>query len=373
MPYLLSTPGVGNARISEQVRAAGLDGMLLTSAENIYYTSGLPILPGCGNPILFALRNQLPAFVYLDAAGQVTLLTWIGATLGLAFPVDKVRSFFNQESALAELRDLLDATLKPGARIGVESSCPFVVLRVLQEFLPAEALVISDETLLALRLSKTARELELIRQATQIVEATTADLLSHLRPGLSRLRLINLAKRLMLEHGASGIGHTTIAFGTSNPEIAYDEILDANQLVTLDLGATVEGYASDNRRLFYSGKIPANLHTLHQTMCALVERVGQALKPGTAFADLYNLACELYAEHELPPFFLSIGHSLGLQTEEVWISPDSPYSVEAGMVLNIELYSAYQDGSNIGDEETFLVTKDGATRLTTSESTLQSV
>lgn len=357
----------------EQVRAAGLDGILLSSAENVYYASGLPILPGSGNPILFALKNQLPAFVYLAATSQVTLLCWIGATMGFDFPVDEVRNFFNQESALDELADFLRAILKPGAHIGLESSCPLFVVRKIQEFLPSEAVTIIDEHLLALRLSKTTSEIAHIRRATEIVEATAADLRAYIKPGLSRLHLISLAKRLMLEHGATGIGHTTIAFGTSNPEIAYDEILLENQLVTLDLGASVEGYLSDNRRLFYTGAIPADLHALHKTMCKIIEQVGLALKPGVAFADLYTLAGELYSAQDLPPFFLSVGHSIGLQTEEVWIAPNSTYTVQPGMVLNIELYTAYQDGSHIGDEETFLVTDAGTIRLTSSDPAIQSV
>ena len=74
-----------------------------------------------------------------------------------------------------------------------------------------------------------------------------------------------------------------------------------------------------------------------------------------------------------PPFFISAGHSIGLQTEEAWISPDSPYAVQAGMVLNIELYTPYRDGSNIGDEETFLVTESGVVKLTESDPAIQSI
>ena len=373
VPHQITLPGVAKQNMVELVRASNLDGILLTSPENVYYASGLPVLPGSGNPILFALRNQLPAFVYLDAAGPVTLFCWIGATMGFSFPVDEVRSFFNQESALAELSDFLRDTLKPASRVGIENCCPLSVARQLQELLPAEALTFIDEQFLSLRLRKTPRELALIRRATGIAEATTADLRAHLKPGLARLELIQLAKRLLLEHGATGIGHTTIAFGTSNPEIARDEILQENQLVTLDLGASVESYVSDNRRLFYTGEIPASLLALHQSMCEIVEQVGQALRPGVAFADLYALAADLYNAHGLPPLFLSIGHSIGLQTEEVWITPDSSLTVQPDMVLNIELYTAWEDGSSIGDEETLVITGEGASRLTQSDSALQSV
>lgn len=373
MSYHVGTPGVGREKIVEQIKARGLDGLLLTSPENVYYTTGLPVLPGSGNPILFALKNQLPFFVYISANGKMTLLCWIGATMGFTFDVDEVLSFFNRESALDELHDFLKATLKPGAKIGVESSCPFYVLSKLYNFVAPSALAIADDILLDLRLVKTEGEIALMRKSAAIVEATVADLRGQIRTGMSRLSLIGSAKSLMLAHGASGIGHTTIAFGTSNPEIAFDETLAVGQLVTLDLGAVVDGYTSDNRRLLYTGPVPADLLKLHNTMCAIVDQVGQALRPGTAFSELYNLAAELYTNHELPPFFINAGHSIGLQTEEAWISPDSPYSVQAGMVLNIELYAPYHDGSNIGDEETFLVTEAGAVKLTQTNPAIQSI
>ena len=378
MPHHVRTLGVGKATIVEQIRARGLDGILLTSPENVYYTSGLPTLSGSGNPILFALKNQLPSFVYIGANGQLTLFCWMGATMGFTFDTDDVRSFFNWDSALAELHDFLQATLpnlQPTANtnIGIESSCPYAVLTQLHEFVPPASITIVDDLLLHVRFSKTEEELALMRQAVAIVEATVAELRGQITIGASRLWLINTAKHLMLKHGASGIGHTTIAFGTSNPEIAFDEILEAGKLVTLDLGAVVDGYTSDNRRLCYTGVIPDDLRALHSTMCGIVNQVGQLLRPGVAFADVYNLAAEIFTAHDLPPFFISAGHSIGLQTEEAWISPDSPYTVQAGMVINIELYSPYHDGSNIGDEETFLVTESGVVKLTESEPAIQSI
>ena len=373
MSYSVHTLGVGAAAIAEQIQARGLGGLLLSSPENVYYTSGLPVLAGSGNPILFALKNQLPFFVYIAADGKRTLLCWIGATLGFTFNVDDVRTFFNWDSALDELRDFLQETLSPDAKIGIESFCPFYVLNILREFVPLAALVPADDILLQARLIKTENELALMRKATVIVEETVAELREQVKIGTSRLWLINTAKQLMLKHGATGIGHTTIAFGTSNPEIAFDETLEADKLVTLDIGAVVDGYTSDNRRLLYTGAIPDDLQTLHATMCGIVEQVGQALRPGVVFADLYALATDIYAEHSLPPYFVNIGHSIGLQTEEAWISFDTLHTVQAGMVLNIELYTAYKDGTNIGNEETFLVTETGAIKLTNSNPAIQSV
>ena len=374
MSYHVQAPGVPKASIVEQIRARALQGMLLCSPEHVYYTSGLPAVQGSGNPILFALNNQLPSFVYIGADGKLTLLCWIGATLGFTFDADEVRTFFSYESAIDELRDFLQATLHPGDRIAIEQNCPFSLYSVLHSSIdPSHIVAEADDILLPLRLVKTEREIALIRHATSIVEASVADLRGQIQAGMSRLVLINAAKCRMLEHGATGIGHTTIAFGTSNPEIAFDETLEVHKVVTLDLGAVVDGYASDNRRLLYTGPIPDDLRALHSTMCDIVEQVGNALQPGAAFSDIYTQATQLYEARNLPPYFISAGHSIGLRTEEAEISPDSALTVQAGMVLNIELYTPYSDGSYIGDEETFLVTEDGSTRLTQSDPALQSI
>ena len=380
MAYHVPCVGADKEAIAARIRARGLHSILLCAPENVYYTSGLPTVQGSGNPILFALKNQLPPCVSIGADGKTTLFCWVGATLGFTFDVDDVRSFFNYSSALDELQDFL-ATLPAGARVGVESTCPLYMTAKLagqeqsgrDKSAPTAKMAIIDDLLLEARLVKNEAEIALMRQAAAIVEETVSDIRAVVRPGISRLWLIREAKRLMLARGADGIGHTTIAFGASNPEIAFDEMLAADQLVTLDLGAVVAGYVSDNRRLLYTGSVPESLRALHTTMCDIVGQVGQALRPGVPFADLYALAADLYAAHNLPPFFINAGHSIGLQTEEAWISFDSPHSVRPGMILNIELYSAYEDGSNIGDEETFLVTDADVVRLTLTDSSIQGV
>ena len=59
-----------------------------------------------------------------------------------------------------------------------------------------------------------------------------------------------------------------------------------------------------------------------------------------------------------------MGHTIGLNTEEDWIYKDSPIVFEPGMVLNLEMYSLYETGELIGDEETYIIDEDGAQQIT---------
>jgi Xaa-Pro aminopeptidase len=333
-----------------------LDGLFLSSPENVFYVTGYPCLPSSGNPIIHALRNQNPYFVFAGSDGLLTLLCWGPAAMGFDYGADDVRMSFSLPMTSDDLGALMDEKLKPGCTIGVESSFPYYATRLLEEHARPAVIQVIDDLLNQLRLVKTPAEIELIRKSTQIIDQTLLELAQDLRLGMGRLELIREAKARMIQNGADGIDHVTIAFGSANPEIALDEPLEENQIVTLDLGAIYQGYVSDNRRLVYTGTVPLALNQLHGKLCWVVAEMGKALLPGKTFAELNAYANELYAREGLDPMFMHVGHSLGLQVEEHWILADDPTLVQPGMILNIELYSPSDEGVMVGDEETFLVT-----------------
>ena len=357
--------GLDRARLFALMKARNLEGILLSSPENVFYTTGYPCLPGSGNPIVYALRNQLPYFSFVGKDERITLLSWGGASMGIDYGADDIRFFFTTQMAVDELVALFQEKLSPGGTVGVESTCPYYAIRLLQEQAHPAEVPIVDDLLHQLRLVKSRAEIERIARSTAIVDQTVVELAHALRLGMSRLELIQEAKYRLLKNGAHGIDHVTMAFGPANPEIALGETLEENQIVTLDLGAVYEGYVSDNRRLVYTGQVPEGLKQLHRKLCWVVAEMGRALRPGKTFAELHAYAFELYARVEVEPIFLHVGHSIGLQVDEQWILGDDPTRIEKGMVLNIELYSPSDEGVMVGDEETFVVTGGEPEKLST--------
>ncbi len=357
--------GLDRTRLLALMNERKLDGIFLSSPENVFYTTGYPCLPGSGNPIIHALRNMDPYFAFASSDGKIILLCWGPAALGIEFGADDVRMSFTPQMALDDLGALIDEKLKPGCMVGVESTFPYYATRLLEEHVKPVNIQIIDDLLYQLRMIKSQAEIELIRQSTHIIDQTVMELAQNLRLGMGRLDLIREAKRRMLQNGADGIDHVTVAFGAANPEIALDEPLESDQIVTLDLGAVYKGYVSDNRRLVYTGVAPGALKELHKKLCWVVSEMGKLLLPGKTFAELHAYAFELYGKAGIDPMFLHVGHSLGLQVEEHWIMSDDPTPVQPGMLLNIELYSPSEEGVMIGDEETFLVTDAGPEQLTT--------
>jgi Xaa-Pro aminopeptidase len=285
--------------------------------------------------------------------------------MGIEYGTEDIRSFFTYDSAISELTSFAEEKLKAGCKLGVDSTFPYFFLHILQEHAKPQSIVAADDIIQGLQLVKSAAEIDRIRKSTAIIDKTVMELAGVLRLGMSRLELIQEAKARLHRNGANGIDHITVAFGPANPEIALDELLEANQIVTLDLGAVYEGYISDNRRLVYTGKVPETLKKLHKKLCWVVAEMGKALRPGTTFGELHAHAYELYANVEVEPMFLHVGHSIGLHVDEHWLMADDPTVVQNGMVLNIELYSLSDEAVMIGDEETFVVTDGEAETLST--------
>lgn len=357
--------GLNRARLTALMQARGLDGLFFSSPENVFYTTGYPCLPGSGNPIIYALRNQLPFFSFAGSDGSLSLLCWAQASMGIEYGTEDVRSFFTYDMAVGEITSFVLEKLKPGCTIGVDSAFPYFAVQLIQENVNPVKFIVVDDLIHELQLVKSPAEIERIRQSTFIIDKTVLELADILRPGMSRLELIQEAKSRMHKNGAHGVDHVTVAFGPANPEIALGEILEPNQIVTLDLGAVCDGYVSDNRRLVYTGIAPASLKELHKKLCWVVAEMGKALKPGKTFGELHAHAYDLYAQIGVDPMFMHVGHSIGLHVDEHWILGDDPTVITQGMVLNIELYSFSDEAVMIGDEETFVVTDGELEKLST--------
>ncbi len=311
------------------------------------------------------------------------LACWLVSTLGAKFGVDDLLLYLDRSGAEAELHKIVDHvadqrigraptmtdtdTTTPGdTKIGIESTCPYHLIRMLNEAgITGSQLVEIDDLMMDLRIVKSSKEIEALENSIGIVEQTVSDLFGKLHIGMSRLELISEAKEIMAANGASGVSHVTVSFGRENPEVAIDEILEPDRLVTLDLGAFYNGYASDNRRYAYTGQPPSELLDVQQLMVSIVDQVGRSLVPGTTEGEVFQTAVDLFTEHGLDPFFDHAGHHIGLQTEERWIVGGSEKVLQPGMVINVELYTPVEGIDFIGNEETFVIEEGGSRRIST--------
>jgi Xaa-Pro aminopeptidase len=339
----------------------GVDGIVVTSNENVFYTTGLPVTRGQVNPILFALSNQFPPYAVIHPDGMPTIVTWAGALGGHEFWVKDIRSAWVRGGTNEELFDCVKETFKGKRKVGIEGSAPYFVVQKLRSILGDPELIVVDDMFDEMRAVKSPDELEMMTRSLEITEEVVGRLQKEMTKETTNHRLIFRAESLLFELGATGVDHTTMAIGRSNPEIPEDIKPKDGDLIVLDLGAILHGYVSDNRRLAMVGEPSAGLREVYDDMVEIVVETGRSARPGMGFAEACEATEKMYEERKREPLFMSVGHTLGIQTEELWLSRDSQRKFEEGMVFNVELYTRADDDVFVGTEDTFVV-EDGGSR-----------
>ena len=346
--------GYDPVKCAKLMEDMGLAGMVVTSNENVFYTTGLPVTRGQVNPILFALSNQFPSYSVLHPDGMPTMVAWTGALGGHEFWVKDVRSAWMRGGTTEELIDSYRSSFKQGQRVGVESSAPHALLEKLKKIVDVE-FVDADSVFDKMRSVKSKEEVAMMTRSLEITEKAVKVLQEEITRETTGHQLISRAKALIFEFGGSGVDHTTMAIGHSNPEIPEDVRSKEGDLIVLDLGTILHGYCSDNRRLAIIGELPDELEKAHSDMVDVVVDTGMSARAGMGFGEICKNAEGSYREKGREPMFISVGHTIGLQTEELWISRDSEWKFEEGMVFNVELYTRTESGSFVGTEDTFVV------------------
>jgi len=376
----LSSKGFDKARLARLMDSEDISVAVVTSPENVFYLTGYPTLPTSGNPILYSLKNILPFAVVVERDGTRHLVCWGFSLQDVDIEVEDVVSFNSAEEAVAAVDrvvgDLLTALGAPAPRVGVEGVAPFgLTSRLVHLASGVQVVQAMDGVLLELRRKKTADEVELLRQSVQIAEGAIERVFGALKVGYSRLDAIRLAKSSVLELGGDGVGHVTMSFGHANPEIAIDERLREGDLVVVDVGAKLAGYTSDARRYAFVGQVPKEVLGAHATMVEIVADVAAHMSPGASFAELMKVGAEGFDRAGLAALarFNHVGHGIGLETEEEWISDDPGRVIEEGMVVAIELYTVAAPYGQIGDEETYVIREHGPELLSVLDTHVRQV
>ncbi|MCK0473346.1 type I methionyl aminopeptidase [Halalkalibacter sp. APA_J-10(15)] len=197
---------------------------------------------------------------------------------------------------------------------------------------------------------KTERELEIMREAGKIVALTHQELKQHIQPGISTKELDGIAEKLIRSHGATPSfkgynGFTGSICASVNEELVHGipgkRVLKEGDIISIDIGAKLNGYHGDSAWTYAVGDIAENdQELLEVTETSLYQGLDQA-KFGARLSDISH-AIQSYAE----PLGYSIvreyvGHGVGQDLHE---DPQIPHygppgkgpRLKPGMVLAIE-------------------------------------
>lgn len=220
-----------------------------------------------------------------------------------------------------------------------------------------------------MRIIKTPEEIEKIIKAQRIAEKAFSRLLRDLKPGLTEKHVAALLEYYMSEYGSDGKSFDTIAasgINSASPHaVPTDKKLEVGDFLTLDFGATYDGYHSDMTRTVAIGKVTDDMKRMYDAVLFAHIDALKAIR-----ADISGKVADSVARSTLDAwgygkyFGHSLGHGVGLEIHEPpMASPSSTNMLKEGMVLTDEP-GAYISGKyGVRIEDMVVVTKDGCTDL----------
>jgi Xaa-Pro aminopeptidase len=343
-------------RLAPFLAANQVDAFLITNLYNVRYLTGFT----GSNAMLLVMRQETVFFTdprYRIQASQQVKEPVVVATGPLL-------------TAAAKL-----ATRKRVRRIAVEQSTMTLAeaeaLRGKFQLRGATGVV---ETL---RMIKTKDEIARIRKSVELNSRAFEEAIQDARPGMRESDLAAEIDYRMRRLGAEGTAFETIVAGGARTALPHarptHERLEKDQLVLVDMGAMVYGYASDMTRMAHFGRPSKKVRETYQHVLDAQMAAIAAVRPGKTGAVIDRAARDVLKGAGLDKAFVhSTGHGLGLEIhEDPRIGKTGKIKLTAGMAITIEPGVYIQDWGGIRIEDTVVVTENGCEVLTTTDKTLR--
>jgi Xaa-Pro aminopeptidase len=227
-----------------------------------------------------------------------------------------------------------------------------------------------------LRMVKSADEIATIRASANLNSAALEQAMSRFKPEMAEVDLaaeIDYRMRLL---GADGTAFDTIVASGQRSALPHAHPtahpIEPNELLLIDMGATLAGYASDMTRTYVVGRVTTKIRRMYKAVLDSQLAALALLKPGMTCAKLDQAVREVLRGYGLDKLFMhSTGHGLGLEIHErPRIGRKEAVKFEAGMTVTIEP-GVYEEGTGgVRIEDTVVVTERGCEVLTPTKKDL---
>jgi len=367
-------------RLQKKLQHNNMDGMLIVQRVDLFYFSG-------------TAQN---GFLYVPAEGEPLL--FIKKYLPRALKESSIKEIIDLKS----MRDIPDLIMDYYGRLPASLGLEFDVLPVndfnfYKTVLKSERYLDGSSLILDTRMIKSAWEIEQMEKTADISGKTFDYMRSIIKPGLTEMEFSGMAETYArrLGHGSylnarnyqaraypwhilSGKNGGMVGFldapasgaGTSAafPSGAGSKPLNSNEPIMIDLGTVLNGYHTDETRMFAIGGMPDRAMKACRASIEIHNKVLDHVRPGVTVSELFNISVSEaeslgYSAQYLGPVGYKvtfIGHGIGLElTEHPVIARDRDYILEPGMVFSLEPKMVFDNEFSAGIESVFLVTETG--------------
>lgn len=324
------------ANLAHAIAEAGWDALLLSSPENVYFSSGAHIHTQ-------ALIRRRQAMAVLSATGEGALVV-AEVERGLAATHNRLPQLLDyrefHQTAIDVVLPLLRPLVKRGASLGVEMEhLPAGDYETLRRHLPSVQFVAADERLRALRSIKSSVERAQYAQAAPALDRAIAAATMTAQPGIREDQLAAaIVANVYAIAGAEARTVVGLVAGGHNllttHHVADRTLLRPGDVLRVGCRATFGAYHALVARTAMVAPARAELLDLHQRLVSAREDLIASLRPGPSGDEVFQRAHRFRASIGLPLETAHVGHGIGLEFQELpRLRPGSLDRVAPGMVL----------------------------------------
>lgn len=360
------------ARVRELMAAQRLDCYVACSPDNVFYLTNFAnfvherpfilVVTTSGAPRFVVPRLEVP-HVRTRAIGEVELVEYP------EFPAPPGCTW----------ADRLEALVAPGARVGVESTCPLQV----HEAIPGTRAMVDviDDA----RLIKSEYEAGRIAYGCDLISDAHRQLLAGARPGKTLPQVAGEMSALMLprilrDNPTTNMLATRIASVFQPPGVSHDPHNFTNVNMAMVQGGphvsiincTVNGYGAEIERTWFLGTVPENARRPFEVMLE-ARRWALALAiPGNVMGEVDRRVNAVFQKAGYGEFLLHrTGHGIGVTAHEApFLADGYEQEIEPGMVLTIEPGVYLPGVGGFRHSDTVMTTREGNVVLTDGPETL---
>jgi Xaa-Pro aminopeptidase len=358
------------ARLQAEMAEQSLDALLLTSAADIFYTSGFLTR--------FWESPARPWFVIVPKADDpVAVIPSIGADLMGRTWLRDIRTWDApdpRDDGVSLLADTLAQVVVPHGQIGLPMGLETHLRMPLQDFeavrtrLAPRRFVDATACVQRVREVKSEAEIGKIRASCTIAARAFDRVPEFARVGLPLADVFRDFQIALLSEGADWVGYVAGGAGQDGYgdviSTADRQPLQRGDILMLDTGAVKDGYFCDFDRNFAIGPASDMARHAYTALWHATEDTLAALRPGMLARDVHHLLSDGLRRRDMTPGGGRLGHGLGITlTEWPSFTPLDETPLRAGMVLTLEPGCVTTDGRIMVHEENIVLRPDGAKLL----------
>ncbi len=380
--------------LQRHLSAHELDAALITQNVDLLYfagsmQSGVLTVPADGRPV-YAVRRVLERARRESALEQIV-------------PFESIRDL----SAL--VRNAAGGTAH---RVGMELDVlPVLVRDRFMAALPGIEIADVSGPIRLVRSVKSEYEIDKMRAAARLAETMLKVGVAQLREGITELELAGRVEAAARRDGHQGVIRVrrwnqevywgTLLSGDAAAVASFPDLplageglgatmpygagrrrIVAGEPVIFDYTAGLDGYICDQTRTLVIGVLPEKLSRAHDAAVEILKAVEATIRPGVTPQALYRLALDRARSLGYEAWFMGhgplraryVGHGVGLELDEWPVLADGfTAPLEPGQVFCVEPKMVFPGEGAVGIEDEFVVTPDGAERLTLPEQRLFSI